>query len=197
MAVPYFQPIIGSSFDSIGNQELAWQGFNQRQTEDNLRRAQEADMAGNRWFENLAQMQQRDQERESQAQTLANQTAAQAQVENRRLALSAQNEAERVREFGVDTALKEKQLDYPERLQKIQDQKQEDYLNDLGESMDPHVNQAGREFEQAQKAVREADARKQGVIAQELKNLPPGTMYNKGQFVKTLLGKPTSWADKT
>lgn len=70
--MPYpFQPIVGSSFDSLGAQTRAWAGFSAGVDEGNLARAAQAQQVQNNWLAQAAQMKQAAMERDAQARAVA------------------------------------------------------------------------------------------------------------------------------
>lgn len=62
MPNPNFIPIIGSSFDQLGNQQLAWAGFNKNVEEGNIQRAMTAQQLQNNWLAQVADANQRREE---------------------------------------------------------------------------------------------------------------------------------------
>lgn len=111
MPNPNFVPLVGSSFDNLGNQRLAWAGFNRQVDEGNIARAQAAQEQANQWM--LAQQALAQRAADEQATT----QAAYAQHANDQaasIALAQHNEATRQQERAQELAMSQKQ--WQERL---------------------------------------------------------------------------------
>lgn len=191
MPNPGWVPIIGSSFDNLAGQDQYWAGFNARQDDQNIGRANAAEVAQNRWFENLAQMQQRDQERQMAADTAAQQTIAQAVTARRA-------EAERARQFDVGTAQEEEKLGLSKDQLKFQQdqiaskrQQEDDVAENLGTNLAPDVKEAAiaqeratAEHDKALNDLKTEASRQQAAIGSNLVKYNPRT----NEFEPTLKG---------
>lgn len=86
-----FQPVIGSGFDALAEQQRGWSGFNANVNRQNLDSFQRATEARNNYFQTVAEMQRADAQRQQQEQA------------------SAQADAVRQYQFNVDTQLEKGQ----------------------------------------------------------------------------------------
>lgn len=102
MPLPATIPLIGSGFDALANQRLAWEGFNRGVEEGNIQRAMMADQARNNYFQNLASIQEREATRQAAAQEAAERTALNERQFNVRAQLERENMAAQLRQDAAD-----------------------------------------------------------------------------------------------
>lgn len=98
-----FQPIIGSNFDALGQQQLAWAGMNNQVDSANIARANQAQEVQNRWMQQVAAARDSAQQRDLELQQQADQVARQS-------ALTASAAAEDRRRFDVGTEMDKERL---------------------------------------------------------------------------------------
>jgi len=96
--MPPFVPIIGSSFDNIGQQQFNWQARNDRVDEGNLARAAQAQEAQNNWLARLRQSQEQDVQRQAELDARAQEVAL-------RRGDIARSAVEDARRFDINTQL--------------------------------------------------------------------------------------------
>lgn len=111
MPNPAFVPLIGSSFDQLGNQRLAWSGFNRQIEEGNIARQVAAQEQANQWAMAQQAAQQRAYDEQAAQQAALTQHA---NDQNEAVALARYNEGVRQKERAQDLAASQKQ--WEERL---------------------------------------------------------------------------------
>jgi hypothetical protein len=196
MPISTFVPVIGSGFDQVAAQQAGWAGFNANQDTANLRRRQMADEAANRWFEQLAQLQQSEAQRADAAATAAASIRQKAQAD----ALNAQavgaQMAEERRKFDITTKLNEKAYTFQQEKEAAANKKQTSYIDDFGSTFAPRVRDAGAAHEAAQQELAKASDDLMRVQA-EWRRIIPNSQWNPktGQIEKVdpLTGKIVPW----
>lgn len=124
MPTPSFVPIIGRDFSDVGGQQQFWAGFNQRQEEANLQRAQAAEQARNQFLFHVKSFQDQEDNRNAIA---AERSADRNQAQSNWLSSAA----EHAREFGITDARQRDALD-----------NKDDYLRWHYDRMDAEKNHA-------------------------------------------------------
>lgn len=157
--IPSFVPLIGRDFDSLGAQQLQWAGFSRGVEEDNFRRAAAAESARNNYFENLANMQVRQQ---SRADAMAEREATVARENNRFDLVQQTRRADRAEDIRrSDKELREGLALEREKIKARENYfqaKQEEDLNNSGSGIAASYSQSRLKIQNADKALKDATA---------------------------------------
>lgn len=195
MPNPDFEPIIGSGFDDIGRQRLAWAGFNRGVEEDNLGRAAQAQRVRNEYLARIAQMQQSEAARQDVAQRQATE-----------LALGQQSDAEGRRRFEINLGLSKedqaiKRADIAEKSQhwqwnldrqNKQERQQLDEIEDYAKTKAPQIKKAKQDFETATEKWQKAQNQSNLAVAQIEKENPGAVFDPRTKRFKAADMKPES-----
>lgn len=156
MANPFFEPIIGSSFDALAGQRQGWAQFNRGVEEANLERLQRAQERQNQYLATVAQMRDAAQQRDINNQFAADESA-------RRDILTQGEAGERARQFNVNAALAQTQQEnevrkyqFAQDEQKRQENVAKDQVANAADFMLPDVQDTGPKFEASQQAAQDA-----------------------------------------
>lgn len=158
--MPFF-PVIGSSFDNVANQQLAFAGLNNRVQEANLSRASEAEQTYNRYLANIAAMRSAADQRSTDMQVtqdaLQRQEAWQREQARQRaaefqqqVALSQTGEANRLAEERHRSDVMARGYELKDQLARDQAQQNVDLT---GQSAAQNYAGLKRQAEDAQKKV--------------------------------------------
>lgn len=178
MPTPGFVPIIGKDFSDVAGQQQFWAGFSQRQDEDNLRRAQQAEEARNGWLLNLRKLQSEDQSRQDQFD-IRRQELALGQTS------AAQKSAEEARRFGVDVELRKQKLDddraswkFTHGQKDAEEQKLLDQTTNYASAKFNTVNAAGQKYDESLAALNDVQQASDLKRAQLQSELPQAVTWD-------------------
>lgn len=180
MPNPMFQPVIGSGFGDIAQQQQFWSGFNNRVDENNFGRLAEAQRTRNAWLAQVAKMQQDE---------AARQDAAQRQTTE--LALGQQADAENRRRFEIDLGLRRedqsiKKADIAEKTQhwnfnlaerNKEEKKFLDQADNFGKAKGSETMDLGKKLDDAEQGIKDAKVGLDKAISQ-IANRYPGVVWD-------------------
>lgn len=152
----YFEPIIGSSFDSIAGQRAGWARFNQGVDESNLDRAAQAQRTRNSWLAQVAKLQQDEADRQAAQQM---ESSALSRQQNRQL----YEDVESRRRFDINTklsqgqqALEKQHWDFNQNERNKAERKQLDLAENFGRAKTSEANDLGKKLDDATSAYNQA-----------------------------------------
>lgn len=173
MAIPI--PLIGSSFDSLGSQRLAWQNRNDSVDAGNFQRAAQAQEIQNRYNFDVARMQQEAAARDATMQ-------AQQQQQAIALALQKHQDNESSRRFDVQTGLtreemaaRDKQFQFNVNERRRPEQEADQTAENFADTMKDQVAELGDRADTALETLNKAQAKLAQTAAEKERTLIPGT----------------------
>lgn len=150
MPLPSFVPVIGSGFDADAAQQYQWAGFNQRQDEANMRRAQIADEAANNWFTRLASMQQQENERRDRLDQAQQESDRRNAIVSGQIEYAKQQDKEGARRFDIQQKLAEKEFEFKKNATEEQQKKQLKLVSNFATNFVPEFQDSAQKIEEAQ-----------------------------------------------
>ena len=202
----YFEPIVGSSLDSIAAQRQFWGGLNNQTATGNVNRADAAQQEANQYFLTLAAQRQaalnRDAEMRSRAEELGVQNDI-AQADRSRAQMQWQANEDRLNRAEQDRK-QFNDLREQDAKQKVEDQKQQnsdllDQIAGVAKFLVPQFNEQGGKVDEAKSQYDKAQSDLLSTINDyQKKLLPKQVVWNPkaGQFVSaTKFGIPSTATD--